>query len=129
RRDEVLDRMLRAGLIDGATHADAIARPLGLAHRAPIYGTRAPWYTEHVRRQLAEQWAQTLAAGGLTVETAALPALARTVDDEVVRAGDRLTPSGRSARDGGEPPEAAALVWDHRTGYVEAMTGGRRWTD
>ncbi|HVV84861.1 MAG TPA: transglycosylase domain-containing protein [Kofleriaceae bacterium] len=156
RRDEVLDRMLRAGLIDERAHAAAVAAPLGLAHRAPLYGTRAPWYTEDVRRQLADAWAAPLARGGLTVETAALPALARIADDEVVRAGDRLRgcdPAGshpgrsiptredagrdlersgaaRCARgSGGEPPEAAAVVWDHRTGYVEAMTGGRRWTD
>ena len=40
----------------------------------------------------------------------------------MVRAGDRLAA-------GGDPPQGAAVVWDHRTGYVEAMAGGRRWSD
>ena len=121
RRDEVLLRMRRAGLIDAASHDAAVATPLVLARRPRIYGARAPWYTEHVRRELAAAWSPPVEAGGLTIETAALPALARTVEDEVVRAGDRLG--------GGDPPQGAAVVWDHRTGYVEAMAGGRRWGD
>ncbi len=122
RRDEVLARMARAGLIDEPTRVAAVAEPLRLARRPALYGSRAPWYTEHVRRELATTWAEPLAAGGLVVETAALPGLARTVEDEVVRVGDRLASAGA-------PPEAAALIWDHRTGYVEAMAGGRRWSD
>ncbi len=122
RRDEVLDRMARAGLIDAATHAAARAEPLVLGRRATIAGTRAPWYTEHVRRELAVAWAEPVADGGLVIETAALPGLARTVEDEVVRGGDRLAQDGVA-------PEGAAVIWDHRTGYVEAMVGGRRWAD
>jgi penicillin-binding protein 1A len=122
RRDEVLTRMARAGMIDDATRAAAVAAPLNLARRPAIYGTRAPWYTEHVRRELAATWTGPLEAGGLVIETAAAPTLARVVDDELLRASDRLAA-------GGDPPEAAALVWDHRTGYVEAMAGGRRWAD
>src|SRR5262249_20746441 len=33
-----------------------------------------------------------------------------------------------SSLDRDDPPEAAAIVWDHRTGYVEALIGGRAWT-
>ena len=122
RRDEVLDRMRRAGLVDDATHAAARAAPLGLARPAERYGAVAPWYTEHVRLQLVEEWPERYAHGGLVVETAALPALARAVEDEVVRATDRLATDDL-------PPEGAALVWDHRTGYLEALAGGRRWSE
>ena len=98
-----------------------MARPLALARRGEVYGTRLPWYTEHVRRQLIDGLPHELARGGLTVETAALPALGNDAEDEVVRAGDRLT----DATEG--PPELAAVVWDHHTAYVEAMVGGRAW--
>jgi penicillin-binding protein 1A len=115
RRDEVLARAARAGFLDAATADAARAEPLGLTRPRRAYGTIAPWYTEHVRRGLG-----STAAGGLVVETAALPALARTIED-AARAH-----TARLAR-GGPPPEVAALVWDHRSGYLEATVGGRDW--
>ncbi len=122
RRDEVLARMARAGFIDEPARAAAAAAPLALARRATVYGTRLPWYTEHVRRLLADTIPDQLARGGLTIETAALPALGRQAEAEAVRAGDALA--------GGDgPPELAAVIWDHRTAYVEAMVGGRTWRD
>ncbi|MCL4226367.1 MAG: transglycosylase domain-containing protein [Myxococcales bacterium] len=122
RRDEVLARMVRAGFADEASAAEAAARPLGLVRRPERYGTRLPWYTEHVRRLVADNLGDELARGGLAVETAALPALGHQAQAEVVRAGDAL-----AGADG--PPELAAVVWDHRTAYVEAMIGGRAWQD
>ncbi len=120
RRDDVLARMARAGFIDEAARAAAAARPLALARQTEVYGTRLPWYTEHVRRLVADNFPDELAAGGITVETAALPALGAQATEVAVRAGDELT-----GDDG--PPELAAVVWDHRTAYVEAMIGGRAW--
>ena len=120
RRDEVLARMARAGLIDEPTRAAAAARPIALARRAELYGTRSPWYTEHVRRLVEESMPLEAARGGLTIETAALPALTARAEAALVAAGDGLA-------DGGPAPEAAAIAWDHRTGYVEAMAGGRAW--
>ncbi|HVK74539.1 MAG TPA: transglycosylase domain-containing protein [Kofleriaceae bacterium] len=120
RRDEVLARMARAGWLTDEARAAAAARPLALARRPEVYGTRAPWYTEHVRRQLADVFADEVARGGLTVETAALPALAGAAEDEAARVA-------RTLDRGGGPPELAAIAWDHRTGYVEAMVGGRAW--
>ncbi len=120
RRDEVLARMARARLIDEPTRAAAVARPIALAHRAELYGTRAPWYTEHVRRLVEESIPLEVARGGLAIETAAAPALAARTEAVVIAAGDALA-------DGGAAPEAAAIAWDHQTGYVEAMAGGRAW--
>ncbi|HUQ07989.1 MAG TPA: transglycosylase domain-containing protein [Kofleriaceae bacterium] len=122
RRDEVLVRMARAGFIDEAQRAQAAAAPIVFAHHVEVYGTRLPWYTEHVRRFVAETYAEELARGGLTIETAALPALNAQAVDVAVRAGDEL--AGKAG-----PPELAAVVWDHHTAYVEAMVGGRVWQD
>jgi penicillin-binding protein 1A len=117
RRDEVLARMARAHLIDDATRARAAAAPIALARPHRSYGTRLPWYTEQVRGLVAAALPQDLARGGLAIDTAALPALGSELQAAAVAQGDRW---------GGA--QVAALVWDHRTGYVEAVVGGRRWS-
>jgi len=122
RRDEVLARMARAGFIDEAERAAAAAAPLVLARLPEVYGARVPWYTEHVRRLLVETFPDEVARGGLTIETAALPALGAQAVDVARRAGDDL-----AGKEG--PPELAAVIWDHRTAYVEAMVGGRVWRE
>jgi membrane carboxypeptidase/penicillin-binding protein len=116
RRDEVLARMARAHLIDAATLARAVAAPIVLARPHPSYGTRVPWYTEQVRGLVAGALPAELARGGLSIDTAALPALGTEVQREALAHADRW----RGA-------QVAAVVWDHRTGYVEAIVGGRAW--
>ena len=116
RRDEVLARMARARLIDPATLVRATAAPIALARPHPSYGTRVPWYTEQVRGLVAGALPAELARGGLTIETAALPSLGSDLQRAAVAQADRW---GRA--------QVAALVWDHRTGYVEALVGGRAW--
>jgi len=116
RRDEVLARMERAGLIDEATRAEAAATPLALRRPTPSYGTRVPWYTEQVRGFVASALPDDARRGGLVIETAALPALGTELQAAAVTHADRW---------GGA--QVAALVWDHRTGYVEALIGGRDW--
>ncbi len=122
RRDAVLARMHKAGSIDDATLAAALAEPLTLTRPGVAAGSLAPWYTEHVRRLIAEAMPEDHARGGLVVETAALPALAI--------AAERAATAHTDALDRGDgPTEVAALLWDHTTGYVEALVGGRAWHD
>jgi penicillin-binding protein 1A len=116
RRDEILARMARARLIDPATLLRATAAPLALARPHPSYGTRVPWYTEQVRGLVAGALPAELARGGLTIETAALPALGTELQRDAVAHADRWMGA-----------QVAALIWDHRTGYVEALVGGRAW--
>jgi penicillin-binding protein 1A len=108
--------MLRAHLIDPAAHARATAAPLALARPHPSYGNRVPWYTEQVRSLIAGALPSELARGGLTITTAAQPALGTALQREALAHGDRW-----------HGAQVAALVWDHRTGYVEAIVGGRAW--
>jgi penicillin-binding protein 1A len=113
--------MQRAGFVSEAERAQAAASPLGLVRPARAYGTIAPWYTERARRLVAEGLpAAELARGGLTIETAALPALAGDAQEAARAHTEKL--------DGDDPPEAAGVVWDLRTGYVEALIGGRAWS-
>ena len=116
RRDEVLARMARAKLIDEPTRAKAAAEPIELHRPHPSYGTRVPWYAEQVRQLVAGALPADFARGGLTVETAALPALGTELQHDV---------AAHSAAWKGA--QAAAVIWDHRTGYVEALVGGTAW--
>ncbi|MEO8705700.1 MAG: transglycosylase domain-containing protein [Kofleriaceae bacterium] len=116
RRDEILQRMARARMIDEAERARLSAQPIAPQRPRPTYGTRLPWYTEQVRGLVAGALPGQVDRGGLTVETAALPALGTQLQRDAVDQADRW---GHS--------QVAALVWDHRTGYVEALVGGRLW--
>jgi penicillin-binding protein 1A len=118
RRDEVLDRMVKAGFLTAAQGSAARAEPLEL-HPPPVrYGTIAPWYTERVRRDLEEAAPDDYARGGLSVETAVLPVLSREAEERARRHVEKL---------GRPPPEVGAVLWDHATGYVEATVGGTAW--
>lgn len=117
RRAEILARMARAKLIDADTQARATAAPLALRRPRPSYGTRVPWFTEQVRSLVQAAIPKELARGGLVIDTAALPALGTDLQRLALAQGDRW---------GGA--QAAALIWDHRTGYVEALVGGRAWS-
>jgi penicillin-binding protein 1A len=75
-----------------------------------------PWYAEQVRGLLSNALPADMDRGGLLIETAALPALGTRLQADAVAQADRW---GKS--------QVGALVWDHRTGYVEAVVGGRDW--
>jgi penicillin-binding protein 1A len=120
RRDEILARMHRAKMIDEPTRAAAVATPIALVRPKPYYGSRVPWYTEQVRGLLAGALPAELARGGLAVDTAAAPALGTQLQADAVAQADRWGGPDRK-------PQVAGLVWDHRTGYVEALVGGRDW--
>ena len=120
RRDEILARMARASMIDDATRAKAVATPIELQRPLQRYGIRVPWYTEQVRGLLAGALPNEFARGGLVVETAALPALGTQLQAEAVNQAERWSQQGKT-------PQVASLVWDHKTGYVEALVGGRDW--
>jgi penicillin-binding protein 1A len=121
RRDEILGRMQRAGFLDAAAATAARAAPIALRPSPPRTGELLPWYTEAARRLVAEALPEELARGGLTIETAALPAVGLPLE----RASAGHARRWRSAD--GMQPELAALWWDTRTGYVEALHGGNDW--
>jgi len=120
RRDEVLARMLRAKLIDEPTRARAAAEPIAVKRPRPSYGTRIGWYTEAVRQLVAGAFPEAAARGGLIVETAALPALGTQLQADAFAHAEKWQQKK-------EMPAVAALVWDHRTAYVEALVGGLAW--
>nr|HEX4319032.1 transglycosylase domain-containing protein [Kofleriaceae bacterium] len=124
RRDEILARMARAGMISEATRATAAASPIELHRPAPTYGSRVPWYTEEVRGLIGAALPADTARGGLVVETAALPALGTELQH---RAAEHATAWAQGTGAAAKTPQTAAIVWDHHTGYVEALIGGDAW--
>jgi penicillin-binding protein 1A len=120
RRDEVLARMLRAHLLDEPAHAAAVAEPIVLRRARPAYGNSVPWYAEQVRQLIKGALPGELARGGLVIETAALPALGTELARDAVAQAKRW-------RHGDTTPQIGALLWDHRTGYLEALVGGTLW--
>lgn len=122
RRDEVLDRMLRAGFVTAEEHAAARAAPIALTPPRNPYGSDVPWMTEAARREIAAVYPAAYARGGLVVHTTALP-VAATAAEEAARAGSaKLAKRQRS-----QPPQVGAYAFDHVTGYVLAVAGGLDW--
>ena len=120
RRDEVLARMARANLIDEATRARAAATPIDAARDRDRATARAcPGTPSGARSSSPARFPTSAARGGL-------------VDRDRRAAGARHAAAGRRRRarralEQDAEPQIAALVWDHRTGYVEALVGGRAW--
>jgi penicillin-binding protein 1A len=120
RRDEILARMLRAQLIDEAARAKAAAEPIVVKRPAPSYGTRIGWYTEAVRQLVGAAFPDEMKRGGLVIDTAALPALGTELQHDGVAHVEKWKQNQQT-------PQMGALVWDHHTGYIEALVGGRAW--
>jgi penicillin-binding protein 1A len=120
RRNEILARMARAKLIDEPTRARAAAAPVEVRRPKPSYGTRIGWYTEAVRQLVDGAFPDDSKRGGLVIETAGLPALGTELQRAVVDHAQKWQQDKRT-------PQVGALLWDHKTGYVEALVGGRAW--
>jgi penicillin-binding protein 1A len=88
RQRYVLDRMVEVGFITEAQRDAALAEPLDVHRQAPPTYGAAPWYVEHVRRLLEQQYGPEFADLGLHVETAADLRL-QTAAEETLRDGLR----------------------------------------
>ena len=127
RRDEVLARMARAHLIDEPARASAVAAPIALRRPYPSYGRLLPWYTEEVRQLIAGAIPDELERGGLVIETAALPALGTQLQTDAIAQAAAWKQPDDKHKGQTLTPEIAAMLWDHHTGYVEAIVGGLDW--
>jgi penicillin-binding protein 1A len=116
-RNFVLDRMVEVGSIGAESARRFEARPLRLAEE-PVVRSAAPYFMEHVRRDLKASYGLgALYRGGLRVRT--------TLDREWQRAAERAI---RSYLPSSKDPEAALVAIDPRTGAIRAMVGGRSFT-
>lgn len=75
RRNHVLRRMVIEGVLDEATAAEAMERPLGVVEPKPQVAA-APYFTEEVRRWLVRRYGnEAVYKQGLAVKTTVDPAL------------------------------------------------------
>ncbi len=144
RRNIVLDWMVQTGTISRAEGAEAKESPLGLAPPSGVM--RAPYFVEHIRRELEDQLGELLYTGGLRIYT--------TIDVELQEEAERaLEEHLRQVESGNygsfrhvtyerfseqheEDPTAfsgtpylqgAVVVMEPHTGNVLAMVGGRNF--
>ncbi len=94
RRNVVLGQLVRFGDLDPAEAATLGDRPLGLRfERQPMQTSRAPHFTEHVRKQL-EGWADrsghSLYGDGLTIHTTLDWRMQQEAQASAARFGDAL---------------------------------------
>jgi penicillin-binding protein 1A len=123
RRNHVLDRMRRLGMIPLDQWQAATSSSLGLR---PTLGTErypAPYFVDYVKHQLLSnpRWGSTytqrynlLFKGGLKIHT--------TIDLRMQRAAERAV-HGILSQPG--DPYGALTAIDPRTGHIKAMVGGR----
>ena len=88
RQRYVLDRMLAAGFITPAEHARARDEPMAISSRPRVSFDAAPWYVQHVRTLLEQEYGSAFATLGLQVHTAVDLKLQAAAED-VLREGVR----------------------------------------
>ncbi|AJC12626.1 glycosyl transferase [Berryella intestinalis] len=124
RRNVVLSRMLKAGVITDDEYKSALSEDLGLNPKAaaPFQGIYAyPYFTSHVRNQLLAEGNQydcsyaDLFEGGLTIYTT----LDTTLQDKADEACAQQYASMSSDLD------ASLVAMDPKNGHVLAMVGGK----
>jgi penicillin-binding protein 1A len=119
RRDALLDRLVEAGRLDAATANEAKRRELDLAEPRRLQ-TRAPAFTDHVRRQLEHAFGdRVMQTGALTVRT--------TLDLEAQDALDEVA-AERLPGDDAPQVEAAMVAVAPDSGDLLAMHAGRETT-
>jgi penicillin-binding protein 1A len=128
RRNEVLGNMQALGMIDVSSHSRATERPVNLtmAHEGEQHYV-APYFVDYVKQwflsnprfgKTPEQRYDLLFEGGLRITTTIDPRLQQEAETAVESI--LLYPSD---------PYAAMTVVDPRTGFIEAMVGGRDYWD
>jgi penicillin-binding protein 1A len=116
RRDALLDRMVETGRLDEAAGREARQEDLALAEPRRLE-TKAPAFTDHVRRQLEHHFGdRVMQTGALTVRT--------TLDLEAQEALDEVA-AERLPGDDAPQVEAAMVALAPDSGDLLAMHAGR----
>ncbi len=137
KRNQVLASMVQTGALSAAACRQLQRRPVRTqrSERGPTYGL-APYFLEHVRQQLEEQYGSALYRDGLTITTtldtrlqqiaekhyrAELERIQARVDQYLALQPDTLPRPGS----GRALVQAAFVAIDPGTGSILALIGGR----
>lgn len=129
RRDVVLGRMHRAGMITDADYAEAKAEPLGVRPDASTPRV-APYFVDYVREELERSYpADVLTQDGLQIHTGLDAELQRLAEHAVTTGLENLEerhPWLRPTEDGLQLEACLVAIQPH-TGEIKAMVGGRHY--
>lgn len=102
RRNDILDRMARHGFVDEAEAEAAKEEPLELEVYEDVFGDRMPYFAEHVRRYVTEEYGEdALMSDGLRIETTVEP-----VTDGLAQENVEFGARKQDKRQGWRGPEA-----------------------
>lgn len=111
RRDYVLSRMLRYGVISNDEYLTALKEPLTV-EVSHIHVKVAPYFVDYIADQLSSSFSKALlTTNGLRIFT--------TLDTDVQRMAETAMAGAPAG------PEGAMVVMQPQTGYVLALLGGR----
>jgi penicillin-binding protein 1A len=124
RRNVVLRRMLKNGIIGQSLYDETVNRPLKLNTGARP-SNLAPYFIAHIKQSLEKEiGAELLYKGGLTVSTTLVyqeqKAAALAVSEGLEAFKSRNSELGNR-----NSPQAALIALDVKTGGIRAMIGGR----
>ncbi len=142
RRDYVLTRMRKAGLITREDEKIAQAYPIEFKEARPSAYHKAPYFVEYIRKYVEAKYGENLLyRGGLKVYTTLDPRLQEIAEKALVEGlefFDKNRPpieekkeekdlSEKQPLEPLEPPklQGALVSLDPHTGYIKAMVGGR----
>jgi len=97
RQRYVLDRMLAANFITPVEHAEARDEPIAISSRSRVSYDAAPWYVQHVRTLLEQEYGSAFATLGLQVRTA-VDLEMQAAAEEALREGVRTIERGLGTR-------------------------------
>ncbi len=129
RRDLVLDLMEEAGFISHKEKIDGLRSPLGIKPLSVINYSDAPYFIDHVRDLLLQEFSEEdLLGRGYRVYT--------TINLELQRAAYEAVASGLAELDkifakrpGMARLQAVLVALDPQTGHILAMIGGRNYAE
>lgn len=124
RRNQVLKRMLEDGVITPEQQQAAIQEPLTVNSNLPRrFQVEFPYFTSYIQQELPKYVKpDVLAAGGLVVETSLNPTWQKAAEAAVAKV---LRTQGSWANF----KEAALVAIDPRNGEIQAMVGGKDFSE
>lgn len=129
RQRYVLRRMYKEGFITETAYQESLQTPIRLTPSPDLNSQIAPYFVEHVRQIVGDQYGfDPLLQGGLRIYTSLDASLQRAAQKAVREGLDELRLRIRGTPDSAESEEMAVqgalLVLDPHTGAVRALVGG-----
>ena len=128
RRNYVLNRMLKTGLISREKEQAARAYPIEFKASRPSAYHKAPYFVEYVRRYIVANYGENLLyRGGLKVYTTLEPRLQEIAEKTLIEGLEYFDKNRPPIEEPEEIPtlQGALVAMNPRTGYIKVMVGGR----